>query len=127
MEPHTRAWRVAALAILSCLATECTKWHVDSLPPERVIAEKHPPKVKVVLFNEYTQVLESPPLRRDTLVGLERRGSVSRDRAIPLREVKSLASRRFSVVATTVLVGGITAAWILSRAAAHGVWQGLQE
>jgi len=62
--------RIAFTIWLAASAAACTSWHTETVAPERVIAEKHPEKVRVTRLDSSRVELHAPELSGDTLIGM---------------------------------------------------------
>ena len=94
--------RLTALVLLLAYLPACHSWHTETIAPQAIIAAKHPDQIRIVRADGTTQVLHRPTLISDAL-----RGSPP-ETAVPLADVRAIATRRTSVPLTALtVVGGV--------------------
>ena len=96
---------IAALLFTLQLAG-CTSWHVESLPPAELIAQRHPYRLRVQDEVGKRVMIYGPEVRGDSLVGRPSAGSTG-SRAVPLATVRSVATSHFSAGGTLALLLGV--------------------
>ena len=116
--------RTVPIVALLILAIGCTTWHMESVSPQEVLADRDPSRVRVTLVSGERLVIGNPRVVADTLVGIdvtgerkgllwwgtlwEREGSRT-PVGIPLCRVHGVATRRFSALRTGLYVGSALA------------------
>ena len=99
---------VAALLFVLQLAG-CTSWHVETLPPAELIAQKHPGRLRVEKLDGKRVMVYRPEVQGDSLVG--RPSATSKEsRAVGLADVSSVSTGHFNAGRTILLVVGVPAA-----------------
>jgi hypothetical protein len=103
-------WRRTAAVLLCAHLVGCHSWHVETAAPATVLAERHPPQVRVTRLDGHRLVIYQPYLAGDELGGLAhhpRAGQPAGDSLrMPVAEVSGLATRRFSAGRTVLAVAG---------------------
>jgi len=102
---------VAALLLVLQLAG-CTTWHVETLPPAEVIAQRHPDRLRVEGADGKRQMFYGPEVQGDSLRGREWPASTG-SRSVPLDRVRSVSTSRVSAGRTIGLVLGVPATVVL--------------
>ncbi len=101
--------RSVAVIVMSGQLSSCTGWRVESLSPVDVIEDQHPGEIRVQRGDGRSEVLYRPEVNGDSLVGRRDWSAKQPDRAVPLTDVKGVATRHVSVGRTAALVLGIGA------------------
>jgi len=110
-------------SIMLCVAAACTSWHVETVPPQELIAVKQPPEVRVTLLGGRRVVVRHPRLAADTLLGTDitgerkgvlvgpllRRDGPDTTIGFSVSLIQGIATRRASAGRTVLVVGGILA------------------
>ena len=78
----------------------CSSWHTQPLTPARVVAEQHPPAVRIGRADGKRLVLGEPQVTVDSLVG----NSGGERASVALADIREIAVRRSDPVNTIVLV-----------------------
>jgi hypothetical protein len=100
----------AAILLLVGLANAgCVAWHTEDLSPASLIATAHPQQVRVTHRDGSQTFLDHPVLRGDTLTGTVMGESIPRQAAIPLTDVRQLATPRPSAGRTIEFSLGLIA------------------
>ncbi|HSE28870.1 MAG TPA: hypothetical protein VLA95_11635 [Gemmatimonadales bacterium] len=94
------------LVVLLFLTGACTSWHVETMPPAELVAERKPEQVRVRLVDRSRLVLFTPAVLGDSLVGTVDGGR----RTVALAEVNEIAVRRGNALGTVGFVGALVAA-----------------
>ena len=94
------------LVVLLLLTGACTSWHVETMPPAELVAERKPDRVRVRLVDRSRIVLFTPAVLGDSLVGTLDGGR----RTVSLAEVNEIAVRRGNTLGTIGFVGALVAA-----------------
>jgi hypothetical protein len=97
--------RPVAAALLMVLGVAgCKGWRVEPMPAARVIREQQPEVVRVERASDSTRlVLYSPSIMGDSLRGLPTELAI-RSVTVPLGDVRTLSTRRFSLGKTMLMV-----------------------
>ncbi len=111
--PHRTPLRRAAGPVLALLLTAslagCKTWHLETMPPTRLIEEQQPPVVRVDRASDTSQViLHAPSIVGDSLRGLPTELAI-RAVMVPLADISRIATRKFSLTKTVLVslaVGG---------------------
>jgi len=112
---------VAALLLL-CYGTACTSWKLQSVTPEQTFSDSSyvARGVRVTTRDRRRVEIRKPSLERDTIAGLDRRGSPVR---VSLQEIGSLEVKRPDAGETVTLVVatavGAFAAFVLVSCAVY--------
>lgn len=100
--------RIVAWAVVVTLLPACTSWRVAGPTPRDYFQTERPGEVRVTLSNNSQVSLRAPALVGDSLVGTVGGGLALGDTAhktnIPLRDVRIVEARRFSIGKTLGLV-----------------------
>jgi hypothetical protein len=94
------------VVVLLLLTGACTSWHVETMPPAELVAERKPEQVRIRLVDRQRFVLRMPTIRGDSLVGGQDGGA----RSVAFAEIDEIAVRRVDALKTTgavVLVAGV--------------------
>ena len=94
------------VVVLLLLTGACTSWHVETLPPAQLVAEKEPDQVRVRLVDRQRFVLRMPAVLGDSLVGRQDGGT----RSVALAEINEIAVRRTSALKSVGFTLGLVAA-----------------
>jgi hypothetical protein len=121
----------ALAAILSCQPLiGCSSWSAQTRPPQEIVQERHPDKVRVRLGDGRELVLEKPSIVSDSLVGGDPtlsgwiqssssasdssegiqglpRQSILEPMGVPVSSINQLAIRKVSASKTVGLVFGV--------------------
>ncbi|MGE5231344.1 MAG: hypothetical protein ACM3NS_06345 [Deltaproteobacteria bacterium] len=92
--------RLIALVLLLAYLPACHSWRTENVAPEQLISTKHPDKVRVRLADSSAVELQQPSIVGDTLRGQHKSGP----RAIPLSDVRSVATRQANWVGNGVII-----------------------
>src|SRR5689334_12223563 len=111
-----------AIIMMSGQLSACTGWRVEDLSPADVIAERHPGELRVQRRDGRSEVLYSPAVNGDSLVGRRSWSSKQPDRALALADVTGVATHRISAGRTAALVVGVGA--VVGVVVALGSMQG---
>ena len=119
MAPHIgvqAARRSGWLVLLTTALAACTQWQVQNVPPEQLVATRHPARIRVTMSDSSKVVLTNPEIVNDTLYATTAHAgstsaSGSRD-GIALADVSHLAIRRTDPIATGVLIAVPAAALV---------------
>ena len=106
--------RVGALLLMTLYLPGCTKWKVQELAPQEVVATRQPGRMRVTRTDGARVVLEKPALRGDTLVGTTWHQSKPVDVQIPLSDVQVVAIRGVDGGATVGLIAGTILALLVA-------------
>jgi hypothetical protein len=110
----------------------CTKWQVQQVSPQQLLAEGQPEKLRVSLADNTEVVLQRPEIRGDSLYGVRdesglRPGAPRRPpshgtaAALPLADVEKVAVRTLNPVTTGLVVGlGVAASIVVIGLAQMG-------
>lgn len=112
MSRHLSLRRAVAVLLFVFQLAGCTTWHVETLPPAEVIAQRHPDRLRVEGADGKRQMFYGPEVQGDSLRGREWPASTG-SRAVPLDRVRSVSTSRVSAGRTIGLVLGIPAAAVL--------------
>lgn len=97
--------RTLTAALLTCSLTACTSWRVQSLTPQRVVAEKRPQAAFVQGSNRSGVVLQGPFIRNDSILGFV--PSLGKTVGFRLADVTSIEVREPDAGKSLALAGGI--------------------
>jgi hypothetical protein len=92
--------------VLLLVTGACTSWHVETMPPAELVAERKPEQVRVRLIDRSRFVLYTPAVLGDSLVGTVDGGR----RTVSLAEVNEIAVRRGNTLGTVGFVSALVAA-----------------
>ncbi len=95
--------RSLTVALIAAYVSACTSWRVESVPPARLLADRHPTKVLVTRHDSSRVTVVNPSLSGDSLVGSVHRATAG----IPLGDIESLAIRKGDALKTVGLIGAI--------------------
>jgi hypothetical protein len=98
------AGRFGRLVLLTASLTACTKWQVQTLSPQQVLATRHPDKIRVTRADSTQVVLTKPQIVGDTLYGM-----AAGQRGVALADVSRVSIRRGDPLATGSVIGGTAA------------------
>jgi len=87
----------------------CTAWRVETLSPAELIDQRHPGEIRVQRGDGRSEVLYSPEVDGDSLLGRGNWDAKQSDRAMALSDVKGVATRHVSAGRTVALVAGLGA------------------
>jgi hypothetical protein len=98
----------ALIFLLASSSTACQAWHVEKKPVEAVVRQHPAGPVALTMHDKRWVVLESPRLERDSVVGIRTGGNTfGKGRtALPLNGIRSVETRRFSILRTLYLAAG---------------------
>ena len=99
-----RAILTSLLAVSTVSA--CSTWHTQPLTPAQVIAEQHPPAVRVDRADGNRQVIVEPRVIADSLVGT----SGGRRLSVPLADIGAIAVSRGDPLKSVGMFLGVVAA-----------------
>jgi len=94
---------IRTVIALTLLSSACQAWKVENRPAEAVVRQNHSGNVAVTMNDLRWVVLKNPQLRSDSIVGTRIAGNTygkERRTALSLRGVRSVETRRFSLVRT---------------------------
>jgi hypothetical protein len=95
---------VTLLLALWVLALGCRSWHVETgVSPETLVRRDSPERIQVVRTDSSRTELWNPVVAADSIRGLPTELAV-RAISIPLSEIRSVSTRRFSLGKTVLLV-----------------------
>ena len=99
-------------ALVALTTTACSSWHTEAAPAPAVLSEKHPSFIRVELTSGKRIDIYDAKLQGDSIVGLTaRRGKAAAyPIAVATKEVKHVATRKFSAGRTAMAVVAITLA-----------------
>ena len=105
------AGRFGRLVLLTASLTACTKWQVQAVSPQQLLAEGQPAQVRITRADQTAIVLHHPELVGDTLYGIARDGAGPAEprQGVPLSDVAQVAIRKKDPLATDLLVFGSAA------------------
>ena len=105
------AGRFGWLVLLAASLTACTKWQVQAVSPQQLLAEHQPARVRVTRADRTAIVLRQPELVSDTLYGIARdsAGPAGPRQGVPLSDIAQIAIRRRDPLATGLLALGSAA------------------
>ena len=105
------AGRFGRLVLLTASLTACTKWQVQAVSPQQLLAERQPARVRITRADHTTIILRHPELVGDTLYGIGRdsAGPAGRRQGVPLSDVAQVAIRKQDPLATGLLALGSAA------------------
>jgi hypothetical protein len=109
---HTCDWsRFGRLVLLTASLTACTKWQVQAVSPQQLLAERQPARVRITRADQTAIILHHPELVGDTLYGIARAGAgpAGPRQGVPLSDIAQVAIRRQDPLATGVLALGSAA------------------
>ncbi len=105
--PRSIAW----VFLVAC-PPACSSWKVSTVPPQQLLANEHPAKIRITLADSSKVVLSQPELVEDTLVGQ----SGDHQMRVVTADAVHLAVRKKDAVSTVGLIGGLwLVAFIASR------------
>jgi hypothetical protein len=99
--------RLTVRCIAVLILAACTTWHAVPVTPEAYLGSMHPDQIRVTRRDASFVDLRGAVLHGDTIVGLTGSGSAhstSRQLAVPLSSVQSIAEPKFSLSKTFGLV-----------------------
>jgi hypothetical protein len=99
--------RLTCLGLLACHVSACSTWRVQSLTPQRLLAEKRPSVIWVTRSTGGGVLLETPAIRNDSLVGWD--GKRYRNVSIALPDVRSIEIREHDSDKTIYFALGVIA------------------
>lgn len=105
------AGRFGRLVLLAAVLTACTKWQVQDVSPQQLLAEHPPARVRVTRADRTAIILRQPELVSDTLYGIARdsAGPAGPRQGVPLSDIAQIAIRRRDPLATGLLALGSAA------------------
>lgn len=92
----------AILMTLSVLG--CQTWHVETVSPESLLANRKPLTVRVLRTSGSKVVVDQAAIRADTLVGIVSGSYDNREIRIPMADVRQIESRHTNEAGTFLLV-----------------------
>ena len=105
--------------VLSVALSGCKTWHVETgVTPAEFVQKERPERIQIRRSDKTTLELYSPSVVGDSLKGMPTELAI-KPVLVPLSEVASVATRRFSMGKTTLLVVGIVGGvliydWLMS-------------
>ena len=111
-----------AILLMASQLSSCTSWRLETVSPRELVDNRHPAVVRVERADGRREVLYRPQVQGDTLVGARHWESKSPDRAVPLTDIKQLATQHVSTGRTAGLTLGLSAFIVGIIVAA--TWQG---
>jgi len=114
MQLTRRRLTSAVVFIVAVSSTACQAWHVEKKPVEAVVRENTAGPVALTMNDMRWVVLERPRVQRDSVIGIRIGGNTfGKGRtALPVNGIRSVETRRFSILRTLYL--GAAAAFIPS-------------
>jgi hypothetical protein len=109
---HLSLRRPGAALLFVLQLAGCTTWHVETLPPAEVIAQRHPDQLRVEGMDGRRIMFFGPQVTGDSLLGRARADSTG-SRAAALADVRSVSTSRFNAGRTVRLGLGVPAAAVL--------------
>jgi hypothetical protein len=105
------ARRFGRLVLLTASLTACTKWQVQAVSPQQLLAEGQPAQVRVTRADQTAIILRHPKLVGDTLYGSARNGAGQTEPrpGASLSDVAQVAIRRQDPLSTGFLALGSAA------------------
>jgi hypothetical protein len=105
------AGRFGRLILLTASLTACTKWQVQALSPQQLLAEGQPAQVRITRADQTAIILRHPEIVGDTLYGIARNGAGQAEPrpGVPLSDVAQVAIRRQDPLSTGLLALGSAA------------------
>ena len=105
------AGRFGRLVLLTASLTACTKWQVQAVSPQQLLAERQPARVRITRADHTAIILRHPELVGDTLYGIARdsAGPAGPRQGVPLSDIAQVAIRRQDPLATGLLALGSAA------------------
>jgi len=105
------AGRLVRLVLLTASLTACTKWQVQAVSPQQLLAEGQPAQLRITRADQSAIILHHPELVGDTLYGSVRDGAASAEprQQVAVSDVAQLAIRRTDPLATGLLALGSAA------------------
>ena len=115
--------RAVAIVLLACQLSACTStWRLETLAPADVVTQQQPSKLRVYRADGRRETWYRPGLRGDTLVGWWRTDGDTPDRAMPVADIRQVATSHTNVPVVVLL--GLTAAALIAAGIALGSWDG---
>ena len=98
----------ALIFTIAVSSTACQAWHVEKKPVEAVVRQNAAGPVALTMNDRRWVVLESPRVQRDSVVGIRTGGNTfGKGRiALPVNRIRSVETRRFSILRTLYLAAG---------------------
>jgi hypothetical protein len=93
----------------------CTSWHVETLPPTELIAQKHPDRLRVEETDGRRVMFYGPDVQADSLRGRPS-ATATESRSVALDSVRSVSTPRLNAGKTILLVLGVPVAVLLAVA-----------
>jgi hypothetical protein len=102
--------RGATLLLILLSGTACQGWHTARVAPESLLATRGPTTLRITTTADSQIVVDKPAIRGDTLVGTAQ-GKDSQEVRVPLKDIRTVATRGFSAGRTfeLVLIAGVVA------------------
>ena len=97
--PHRRVVHPIVALLMALLTVHCTRWTRQDVAPAKLIAEKHPTRVRVQRADGSRVVLSDPAVVGDSIVGAQGYGR----KAMAVTDVTSVALWKFDLGRTIVL------------------------
>jgi hypothetical protein len=113
---------LAALLIACQLTAACTSWRLETLSPAAVIQQQEPSAVRVERADGVREVWYNPEIHGDSLLGWWNIYRKAPDRAVPLADIKHVATSHFSAAKTVPLVMAL--GFLAAAAIAMAAWDG---
>jgi hypothetical protein len=110
MKTARRLRQTAGVAWIAAQLTGCTTWHPEAVAPEEVIERKHPAQIRIDRVDGQRMVLYRPEVRDDSLWGGTTATSRKPEKAVPLQQIRSVATAHLNAGKTAGLVLGLAAA-----------------
>ncbi len=98
-----------AILLMASQLSSCTSWRLETASPRELVDNRHPAVVRVEQADGRREVLYRPEVQGDTLMGASYWESKTPDRALPLRDIKRLATQHVSSGRTAGLALGLSA------------------
>lgn len=111
---------LVALVLLASGAAACTRWEVQRLSPQQVVAEMKPTRMRVTRSDSTRLLVVQPQVVGDSLLGTVPRGAYS----MPLSDVAGVAVRKGDAGGTIMLLVVIGAAGVAAGLVAMKIAMG---
>ena len=85
----------------------CVSWHVETVSPESLLANRKPTTVRVRRGDGSRIVVQEARVRADTLTGIVSGGVDNQMVTVPLTNIRQIETPRSNGEGTSLLVGGV--------------------
>ena len=110
------AGRLGRLVLLTTSLMACSRWQVQSVSPEEVLATQHPTRIRITRADSSKVVLSEPQIVSDTLYGMTTKATSTTPptgrEGVALGDVTHVSVRRSDPVSTGFLIGVPAAALV---------------